>query len=485
MKNKSLFLFFLFSLYLIIRLLLISYVPFVRDEALYVQMINEQIEDITFIPTYLGHPMDWKPPVFFWVYSFFVRFLITLPLSDESIYRLPTVIFGFLNIFIVFFLSKKLSNSTEVAKVVSIIYSFNFLVIYMDNTVLIDTLLNFFILLSFYLYLRTDFGNIRFFPIIILSSLAFFTKLAVAFIIPALAVVYFLVYNKNQFSNIFFILSLFSVPLSAIIYSSLDVFAGGEQLFISTGLITTFNNFSSTNIVTTFYGSFIPFMLTSGIWFFLSVMGFFKYCRKNPFISFWFMLILIPFLISFFMPWYFLPVMFPVSYFSALVLLYNEKNKITLDNFFKLIFLLFIVVSFILGFWFYDFLRQDYEYNRIIGREIAGFENVLFIGDYNPEIIIYKVLKEKRSNQEFDYGWILFSNITRYDADDFVNNYWNKHDELIDGSFTSMFRQKNAAYRKDTNITTFDYIILLGVHSDKINGNLIKNESNVSIFKIK
>ena len=133
MKKQPLFLLSLFFSYLIIRLLLISYVPFVRDEALYVQMINEQIEDITFIPTYLGHPVDWKPPVFFWVYSFFVRFLITLPLSDEIIYRLPTVIFGFLNLFIVFFLSKKLSNSTEVAKVVSIIYSFNFLVIYLNN----------------------------------------------------------------------------------------------------------------------------------------------------------------------------------------------------------------------------------------------------------------------------------------------------------------------------------------------------------------
>src|SRR3989338_1271864 len=138
-KEETKFLAFLIFLYFFLRLFLLDYLPFIRDEALYVQMINEQLSSPSFIPTFLGYPMDWKPPVFFWIYGFFVSLLSNFDLSFEFIYRFPSVLFGSFNLILVYLLTKELSKNIDIAKVVSIIYCINFLVVQVNVSLLIDT----------------------------------------------------------------------------------------------------------------------------------------------------------------------------------------------------------------------------------------------------------------------------------------------------------------------------------------------------------
>ena len=201
--------------------------------------------------------------------------------------------------------------------------------------------------------------------------------------------------------------------------------------------------------------------------------------------AFWFILILIPLLSAPFLPWYFLTVIPPVCYFAALFLVYDENKKVRLDTFFKTILFIFIVASFLLGFWWYSTLKEDFEFGRMIGTSLAGIDNVAFIGTFAPEMIAYKVLEEQRHGMKIDYGWILIENITKDSPVPFVENYWHEDENVAEDSFFRMMWDKNKVFRKSAKTYNFDYIVLIGLQNTSIQGEVLYNSTKTLVVKIR
>jgi hypothetical protein len=55
---------------------------------------------------------------------------------------------------------------------------------------------------------------------------------------------------------------------------------------------------------------------------------------------------------------------------------------------------------------------------------------------------------------------------------------------VVDGSFTSMYGTLATTYRKDTNLTGFDYIAVVGNNAAPEGGRIIYNKSNITVFSM-
>ena len=90
------------ALFLAIFLLKAFYlgeIPIQFDGTLYAEMIAEEAEEITFLPTYLGWWAPWKPGIYFITYSLFLPVTSQLFDSIEWIYKSPNLLFGIINHF--------------------------------------------------------------------------------------------------------------------------------------------------------------------------------------------------------------------------------------------------------------------------------------------------------------------------------------------------------------------------------------------------
>ena len=159
--------------------------PIDSHEALYAQPIAEFMAEPKPFLTYLGTPSYYKPPLTIYIYSALVYPLVWLPLPFELIYRLPSVLFGVLSIYIFYLLIKNLFGE-ETALISAFIFSLTNLVIASQTALLTDSLANFLILLSVFLYTKR--GKRNFLFACLFSALAFLSKSVLSFIIPSLAV---------------------------------------------------------------------------------------------------------------------------------------------------------------------------------------------------------------------------------------------------------------------------------------------------------
>lgn len=460
MSTKKFFL-ILFVIYLLLRISLITVLPLIRDEVLYSVMIEEQIDYQSWIPTFLGELTGWKPILFFWTYAPFVFVLKMLPVPLEVVYRLPSVLFGFINVYLTYLIIKKFEDE-ETAKFCAIIYAFVFLVIYVNNTVLTDTLMSTFVLLAFFVYLKTEWGDKRFLLAGAISIAAFFVKLIVAGMIPVFALAYIVTKDKKMLLNTYFMLSLLAVPLAGVGYYLLhpdkELVSGmySVDIFAKISYEPTLDN-----LLGNIGNSLISFFLMASVWIPLSLFGVWKHWRRNIALTIWYALIIIPVLSAPYLPWYFLPFATPLVYFSFLALAFDERKKIRFDKFFSLILTLFIVAQLAIGLIFMFNLKEGYENGRTVGKFLAFKENVQIIGEYAPTIVAYKILEEKREYGDYlDFGWILImENATKEVVDDFAKDYWTEKYNITEGHFNRIMWDKTI-FRKKTNITKFEYTVI-------------------------
>ncbi len=496
MSNKQVEIIFLIAmivLYFIVRLPFIGTLPLMKDEAIYSMMINEQMEHKTLLPTLFENPMPWKPPLFFWVYSMIVQQIInndffeTIPL--EVIYRVPTLFFGLINLILFYYIMKRIIGKGPKLLLTTFIFNIMLFTVYVTNTVLIDSLTFTFIFAALYCYLKEEWPETRFLCAGVFVFLGYMTKLLLAGVAPAVAIIYFFFKDKKTLSKPLFLLSLLAIVVGWFVFSSMFE---NKQLAINTHTIDIFGKLFVDDMLDSAKASFFLFFYTSNIWFALSLFGLYKFWKKEPIMSAWYAMILLPLFAAPFMPWHYFMIIPPITYFAALVLLY-EKNQIKIDGFLIFGICIMLLINTVFTNYFYWDLKYQYEPGKEIGEFLAFKENVAIIGEYNPTIVANKILEEKRKNGDYlDFGWMFFvkdgSNKSKWDNDvvyEFVNNYYSdKYDaETHDGDFSMMF-WKRGIYRKATEIKDFDYIVIYGYVNLSINHELLYNNSGIRVYKV-
>ena len=325
----------LLGIFLLLRLPMLLYTPLIQDEAVYAIMIEEQREELSLVPTFLGYPVSWKPMLFFWVHAV----LPALPGPPELTYRIPSLLFALATIPILFMLMRNAGCSRALAFISLLVFQVSYITSYPSTIGLIDSMLFFMISLSLLIYTEESLGRWRFLAAGILTFAAYLTKLAVAAMIPILAIAYFLFLGKRRtLRDPLFLLSLLAVPLAALciylLFQSIDL---GESLYTSYMLDLLISPDGLLSQVQRAWSGLWVLMLAAGAWFSLSLVGFARHWKENRFMAIWYLLGILPLFGAYFLPWYFLPVMPAISYFAALALVRDgEKEK--LDSFFTVFF---------------------------------------------------------------------------------------------------------------------------------------------------
>lgn len=477
---------FLIIYSLLFRLLFMLTVPFVADESLYAVMIEEQIDSPSLNPTFLGYEVGWKPPLFFWVYAPFAALLKPLPIPLEAVYRLPTVLFGMLNVVLAYHIISRLSGNKEIIFYTTLVYSTIFLGVNTDAKVLTDTLAMTFILASILAYLRAGRDNKQYILAGIFAFLAFFVKQALAFMAPLVATFYFLQFDRKTLTNSYFIISLLLPVLAVLVnYSIFENKGQADTVYLDMIENKILKNFDLEKLS----GSLMLFFILTSVWLPLSMLGFLKHWRDNLALSCWYALTIFPLIAAYGMPYYFLPVMLPMAYFSVSALIHNEKSEVTTDRFFKLVLAMLIPISTVIGFIFLQDVAPTYQSDKEAGELLVGKENVMMVGYYHSGIFGYKMLNEERATGgSLDFGWILITDedIPEDTALSYVRNYNANAANITQGSFSKIFFE-GGTYRKDTNITEFRYFVFTNVYpavSEHLpfNNTLLYYSSEIAVF---
>lgn len=120
------------------------------DEAIYAQIAKTMLQKGQYLTMYWRRPLQvWyeKPPLFMWMVSFFMNLLGPNSLAA----RLPSAVFGFSTVMVVFVWTKKMFNKhAAFMAALSLVTGIHFL--YYSRTAMLDVTTTFFITLSLYLY---------------------------------------------------------------------------------------------------------------------------------------------------------------------------------------------------------------------------------------------------------------------------------------------------------------------------------------------
>jgi 4-amino-4-deoxy-L-arabinose transferase-like glycosyltransferase len=470
-------------LYLLIHIPLLFYLPFVKDEAIYAIMIKEQLKAPTILPTFLGYPTSWKPPIFFWVYAPFQY----LPLQLEASFRFPSLLFGLLTIPILYRLMINLGASKLVSFFTNLIIVISFLGTYPQVGLLQDSLLFLLICSALYLYTNKGLPNWKFLAAGVVVFIAFATKLVIAALIPVLAIVYYILKEKDRkiLLNPFFLVSLLAVPIGLVLHLSLlNRPELVNEIYVSTILDKVIGGGLEGGFSKLIGSVLTLFMSGAIIWILLSFSGLVKFWKKEKFMVFWFIFALIPIYAATFMPWYYLPVMPTIAYFASLVLLESDGKQKT-DLFFWIFFAMICISNFVLMGQFYKELYNSYSPEKEAGLFLSSKENVLIIGTYRPGVPSYTILGENNSYTTKDFGWILVpEHLTKERIESLITNYHQEYPGMYEGSFNFMFTLDNASFRKNCNITKFDYVALIEMNKT-LAGKLVFNKSDIQIYDIR
>jgi 4-amino-4-deoxy-L-arabinose transferase-like glycosyltransferase len=479
--SQSRFIIALVLIFLITRLPLLAYLPLVMDEAVYGIMIEAQVHAPTVVPTFLGYPMSWKPALFFWTASAFSH----LPLPMEIAYRLPSFLFGLATIPIVFQILRKAGATDSCAFFSTAIFLLSMFTIYPNAAALIDSMMFFLISLAVLTYMNEEWGRKRFLLAAAIAFIAFFTKFILAAMIPVLAIAYFYFKRKETLRDRLFLLSLLAVPLAFSLNLALFQQNGlGNELVIPLGSNTVSPNGLQGQLMRA-SGAIMTLLLGGGIWAAISVPGFLAHWRKNLFMACWYALTIFPMLAGTYMIWYFLPVMPAIAYF-AFMSLGMWKGQVRLDKLFYITFAMLAIASLGLASFLYYYLHEFNVAEKNAGLMLSGKENVLIIGKYPPTLVAYKYLTELKgspSGTPKDFGWITsVAQISDERMAEYLADYHSGKFPIVDGTFSEFFTT-NQTFRKDTNITRFDYVAVVGSnvvpHGCR---DVLSNDSGIVVF---
>jgi 4-amino-4-deoxy-L-arabinose transferase-like glycosyltransferase len=454
----------LFTITIISKFIYLGAMPFSFDETLYTEMIAEEGEHPSFLPTWFGYPAPWKPGLFFFASSLFLPITSAIFSSPEYAYRIPVMIFGLLNAALLYLIVKRFSGEGTALAASLLFYSalpaFN-----VEGRLLMETFMLSTILTSLYFYTREKYSPTSSFALGgVFAFLSAITKSIIAIIIPILAIAYMFQFDRKNLKSPAFLMSLLAVPAGLVLFwLSLSGLGLSESIFLTdTGKMFVYD-YSSELLFNIIYGFFIIALLTLPV-LAASLISFASRWKENLMFSTWMLLLFLLLLLGQ-RPWYYYYAMPPVAFFSALLLVPSGKK---LDAFAALILAMVVAVSCSVAL-FAEWNPSDQPFfaeGKEIGLMLSGKENVLFIGQYqaNTISISYKAIGERKGHgNPLDFGWILFdykkNNLTTSSAQDFVQDYWRNDYDIEENSFAGIFWQEKI-FRKNTSITEFDYVVV-------------------------
>ena len=120
------------------------------DEAIYAKVAKNMVVDNQYLVLHWNNPSSgWfeKPPLYMWVMSFFMKFIGFNALAA----RIPSAVFGFLTVVLLFIMGKKLFGKTAAfLSSLALLTSVHFL--YYSRASMLDVTTTFFITLALYMY---------------------------------------------------------------------------------------------------------------------------------------------------------------------------------------------------------------------------------------------------------------------------------------------------------------------------------------------
>jgi 4-amino-4-deoxy-L-arabinose transferase-like glycosyltransferase len=472
MDRKTLYFFLaLFALTFLFKAYYLDKVPFQFDETMYAEMISEESENITFLPTYLGMWAPWKPGLYFIVYSLFLPVTSHLFNSLEWIYRFPNLIFGALNAFLFFLIAKRFLKE-ETAMAAALLFYSSWAAIYVEARLLMEVFMLTTILLSLLFYTDKKMPTLqRFAGAALFAFAAALTKSVIALMIIPLAIAFMFQNDHKNLFNPIFLLS-FLAPIAGILLFAFSLSQIGMMegvLFKDTGKFFVYEYGAKTleslllslGLIVVFSAPYIV-MAWRKMW---------SSWKNGLFFSSWFLLFLVLSFSGQPHPWYFIYIIPPLCFFTASSM--EEKGKF--DNFSK--FLLTVIVLFtftmvIVAGPVPDITKEIYE-SREIGLSLSGKENVLFVGQYYPlaTAVSYKTLSERNSEGRFlDFGYVLYQGNSEWEvgdengpsAQEVVNAVVSDYNSSIypfHREFAPIF-WTYGAFRKQTQVEEFDYLVV-------------------------
>ncbi len=163
------------------------------------------------------------PPLVFLIQHFFF-FIFGV---STFIARLPFVLFGTLSVYLLYLVGKKLFNSEKVGLVSAFILAIFNYHIWISRTGYLEGILTFFIILSFYYFLKLLENNSpkNYFLVGLSLGLAFLCKYTMLFLLPAFFF-YLLIFNRNILKNkrILLAIIVFLIVISPVIFYNIMVY---------------------------------------------------------------------------------------------------------------------------------------------------------------------------------------------------------------------------------------------------------------------
>lgn len=383
-ENEHIALFILVLLFNLTLILAIPH-PFQLDEGTYAVMIkdiSEHPEHIT--PAINGEHVEWKPPLFFWIYGFFYYFLKNLTfLPLETVFRLPSAFFGALNAVLLFKVGRKLYDE-KTAFMSMVIYVLTPLTILLASLVMMEVLAVFFFLLGAYFYLDKKTWRAA-------LCLALLTQIKWLYSF-ALVVLMFVYFFKDDYrKNI--LLSILAIPLSIITYLLISMIVGSLPNAVYTYTIIDLGRLQIPSIymlILNFYqlliGSPITVLVVFGI---LLLIRNFNFYKERLLVASALLLFLLPFS-GRFLYWYVSPLL---PFISIIPIVAIAKEQETLR---KILFSVLIIATLIsVPVVFYNVKSINKDVREVVS-SFKNEERMIFYAMEIPDV--WFSIKEKYVN---------------------------------------------------------------------------------------
>jgi 4-amino-4-deoxy-L-arabinose transferase-like glycosyltransferase len=239
--------FFFLSLLVYSVFILARPVPFVYDEGTYALMISEFSSNPGMVlPTVTGVHVEWKPPLFTWVYSALSLPLARLPIPVESVFRLPSALFGAVDAALVFLIADRFyGRKTGIAS--ALLFFTAPLALFSSTTVMMESFALMLSLSAIYLY-----ADGKYWPgLLFLGMLALTKWLYVAFPIAFIIAV---LWGRKELPRA--LASFIIVPIALAFYVLLAYFFGdpaAAAYHLAFDLFRPVPNFDPTTIMGNYF----------------------------------------------------------------------------------------------------------------------------------------------------------------------------------------------------------------------------------------
>jgi 4-amino-4-deoxy-L-arabinose transferase-like glycosyltransferase len=375
--------------------------PFIGDEGLYAQEIDEMIRTGSLSTTYMGEYVPWKPPLTFYVHASFAKLVEPLNLPIEVAYRLPSYLFSILAVVAFYFLTRNFTENDDIAFVAALIFTTIPHLLVLNVLLMTDTLLICLLMVSLYFYTAPDSKQkpCNFLAGGLFAGLAFLTKTVAAFIVIPLAVGYYYLKDKAVLKQKIFLTSFLFIPLAMLLLATVFGQTWTTQHVIDiaraslgVGDLPYFLFVVSSNMAV-FFAMLLPW-LPFGLHILIDrrKRGFVKN-NTLLFLLFWLLFFILPALVPGVLFWYFLPV---IPAFIILVSYSLVEDRF--DNASKVMLAALLLTSVMFSYLIAANFGNDpaRETQRDAGMFLADKKGVAVVTYYSSGLLYYKFHNEKQ-----------------------------------------------------------------------------------------